>query len=425
MKTYLGISRDHSASMRSISRFAARDYNQLIADVHASSVAENIETVVSVVKYGVGYSGFIKSELINCNIKNVPAIAESHYVTDGSSTPLFDSIWELIEQLESVPDAGNPDVNFLVMAVTDGEDNSSKEWKRKLVDKIRQLQATDHWTFVFRVPKGYGKELNRMGIPIGNILEWEQTEQGVQKSTVATTEAVGSFFRNTSSGTRSTSTFYNTDLSGVSSVKIKAALVDISSEVSIWDVLPISDGRGIREFCEMYLTGPMKIGSAFYQLMKSEKAVQDYKQICILDKKSGSVYSGAAVRDLLGLPYSGAVKIVPGNHGAYEIFVQSTSVNRKLVKNTKVLYWDAVGRQISSQSTPSTKQISAPVSVPVPPAPVNKPIHSVQYIGGYIKGFEAGKLQLSHNISNPVYEYDKGYFAGYKDGRGKKKRLYK
>jgi hypothetical protein len=72
--------------------------------------------------------------------------------------------------------------------------------------------------------------------------------------------------------------------------------------------------------------------------------VHDYKQIIIRDKKTGAVYSGAEARNLLGLPHNGNVKIIPGNHGAYDVFVQSTSVNRKLPVGTQVIYWSKVGQ---------------------------------------------------------------------------------
>jgi len=45
---------------------------------------------------------------------------------------------------------------------------------------------------------------------------------------------------------------------------------------------------------------------------------------------------------LLGLPEVGSVAVNPGDHGNFNIFVQSTSVNRKLVAGTKALYWAQV-----------------------------------------------------------------------------------
>ncbi len=101
--------------------------------------------------------------------------------------------------------------------------------------------------------------------------------------------------------------------------------------------------RTIREFCEQKTKKPFLKGAAFYELIKPEKEVQDYKQIVIRDRTTGSVYAGANARHLLGLPDYGTVKLVPGDHSKYDVFVQSTSTNRKLTPHTRVLYFPDVG----------------------------------------------------------------------------------
>jgi hypothetical protein len=77
------------------------------------------------------------------------------------------------------------------------------------------------------------------------------------------------------------------------------------------------------------------MGSAFYELVKPEK-VQGKKQVMIRERQSGKVYSGHEARQLLNLPpYE--VKVAAVDHPNYDIFVQSTSVNRKLVPGQEVI----------------------------------------------------------------------------------------
>jgi hypothetical protein len=111
---------------------------------------------------------------------------------------------------------------------------------------------------------------------------------------------------------------------------------NITAEVTFWDV---RKDCTITDFVERKLNHTMTRGTAFYQLMKPEKAVQEYKKICIRNKKSGAVYTGVEARELLHLPTSGTIRLVPGNHGEFDIFVQSTSTNRKLIAGTELLYW--------------------------------------------------------------------------------------
>lgn len=335
MKNYIGISRDHSRSMTNIAQAAGRDYNETIEAIRESASEHNIDTIVSVVKCGVGYHGDIERAVVISNVSVLQPIDK--YVTDGGSTPLFDSVGDLIEQFESLPDADSPGVTFVIMAITDGEDNSSRRWTgQRLSTKMSQLMKTDRWTFVFRVPRGTKAGLVRMGIPSGNILEWEQTDRGIEQSTVATRSAVKDFYHGLSSGTTGTGKFYP-NLDTVSLTEVKSALVDVSDQVDVYIVGPENDGVEIRDFVEAQGLIYVK-GCAFYQLSKTE-SVQSYKQIAIRDKMSGAVYAGVAARNLIGLPAQGDVKLAPGQHGQYEIYVQSTSFNRKLSDGTNVMVW--------------------------------------------------------------------------------------
>lgn len=339
MKQYIGISRDHSGSMFALKQAAMKDYNDSIAAIKAASSSNNIDTIVSVVKCGVG-SGVVAQEVTNSNVQVLQPLR--FYNAEGQ-TPLFDSVGMLIDMLRSAPDINDPNVSFLIMAITDGEENYSRYWSSaKLADQIKILQSTDRWTFVFRVPNGYKKQLVDLGIPGGNIQEWDTTERGLREGSVQTQDAFKNYYAARSTGVRSTDSFY-ANLGSVSQSQMQAVMTDISITVKIWPVR--TGGSMIRPFVEKQLGHGMTLGAAFYQLNKPEKAVQSYKQIIIRDKQTGSVYAGVAARELLGLPTAGTIKLAPGDHGNYEIYIQSTSVNRKLIAGTNVLYWDQAIRQ--------------------------------------------------------------------------------
>ena len=76
-------------------------------------------------------------------------------------------------------------------------------------------------------------------------------------------------------------------------------------------------------------------GSAYYQLTKPE-TIQEYKKICIRDRNTNKVYSGSNARSILGFP-NGAIRVKPENLGKFNIFIQSTFVNRKVVPGTSIL----------------------------------------------------------------------------------------
>ncbi len=249
MKQYIGISRDHSASMRGIGPAAMDDYNQNIAAIKTASIREDIDTIVSVVECGSGRLGEVRRAVVNSGVSMLKKLTT--YVTDGSGTPLFDSVLDLISILETVPDSKESDVSFLIMVITDGFENSSKPGAAsRLSEKIRQLQATDRWTFVFRVPYGNKASLTRLGIPAGNVQEWDGvSEKSIRETSVVTTRSVSNYFTARSAGVRGTDKFY-ADLAGVSTRQVKGTMTNISKEVRIFPVSRFNDGDQIREFVQ-------------------------------------------------------------------------------------------------------------------------------------------------------------------------------
>ena len=332
MKQYIGISRDHSGSMAYLAKNAMKDYNSNIEGIKEGSNENGIDTVVSVVECGIGYGAINRFAVTNSSVNSLKPLTT--YETTGNRTPLFDSVGLLVEQLKKVPDSEDPSVSFLVMVITDGQDNSSVKFSgESLGREIRKLQGTDKWTFTFRVPKGYKENLVRLGIPEWNILEWEQTSAGFERATVQTRAAVKSYYSARATGQTATTRFY-ADLDNVPMYKIKEELDDISKEARFFEVKRTSS---IRDFIE-YKVGSYELGKSFYQLTKPEK-LQGNKLIAIRAKSTGKVYAGDAARNLMNLPVGGEIKLYPKNSLDFDIFVQSTSTNRKLLPRTEVLYW--------------------------------------------------------------------------------------
>lgn len=342
MKSYIGLSRDHSASMRGIARYAGQDYNTKIDAIKEASIENKQNTIVSVVECGSGHTSLVKRVVVNSDVNALEHITD--YRADGHGTPLFDSVGDLIEQFQSVPDRNDENVSFLVMAITDGYENRSVRYNADTISrKIRELTATDRWTFVFRVPRGHASRLSRLGIPEGNILEWDQTQAGVETAAKHDSAAFTQYFKTRSTGATSVDKFYS-NLSEVSSKDVEANLTDISQEVTIWPVSKAEDGFAIRDFVEGRLKGDKMLkGAGFYQLTKTEKKVQEYKKILIRDRNTEAVYYGQSAKQLMGVPARGDFRLAPGDHSHYDIFIQSTSVNRKLKTGTSLVYWPDVG----------------------------------------------------------------------------------
>lgn len=123
---------------------------------------------------------------------------------------------------------------------------------------------------------------------------------------------------------------------------LRASLLPVGESRYIELSVPSSKKRQtIREFVESRGNAYI-VGQAFYQHTKSE-TISNKKKLILKCRETGRLYTGPCVRRMLGLtkevsdwniqPSSLDVRVTQDFH----VFVQSTSVNRVLVGNTKLL----------------------------------------------------------------------------------------
>jgi len=109
-----------------------------------------------------------------------------------------------------------------------------------------------------------------------------------------------------------------------------------AADFSRFQVLEVERDCDIRGFVEA--NGLIfKKGRGFYEFTKTV-TIQDYKEVIAQDPSTGEVFEGDTARELLGIPVGRTANVRPTPGCRFKGFVQSTSVNRKLLKNTKFLY---------------------------------------------------------------------------------------
>jgi hypothetical protein len=233
------------------------------------------------------------------------------------------------------------------MLTTDGRDEHSKRETESSIQRIMdELNGTDRWTFVFRVPKNEVQRLMNMGIPEGNLLAWDQSAKSVANTEQQTTSAFTEYFSGRAKGMTSTKRFF-ADLAEVKVGDVREALSDVRSEISFLPVSGTEHDEAIRDFVERRTGDKMLKGAAFYQLTKGELKVQDYKLMAVRSKTTGEVFASKnadEIRGALGLP-THSTKMSPSDLGDWDLFIQSTSTNRKVVGGTDLLYWPSVGKR--------------------------------------------------------------------------------
>jgi len=137
---------------------------------------------------------------------------------------------------------------------------------------------------------------------------------------------------------RSTSEMYGT-LLGSAAPKTKYKVADLAAvPAGRFQVLDVEKDATIKDFVEDN-GAVFKKGRGFYQFTKRE-TVQAGKEVVLVDKLTGDMFSGAKAREMIGAAPGVTVNVSPGEGSlkGYDAFIQSTSVNRRLKGGTKFLY---------------------------------------------------------------------------------------
>ena len=109
-------------------------------------------------------------------------------------------------------------------------------------------------------------------------------------------------------------------------------LVPVSS--SRFQILDVDDRVDIKTFVQLNSL-VFKAGRGFYEFTKPEK-ISDKKEVVLVDKVSGDMYTGPEACRMIGAGAAGRIK--PNALEKWRVFVQSTSYNRVLMPNTGFLY---------------------------------------------------------------------------------------
>lgn len=247
----------------------------------------------------------------------------------NATTALIDATLLSLRDLASLPTKYG-DHAFLQYVITDGGNNVNNHLAPRLKVAIQSLD--DNWTVACLVPDTTGvADAKRFGFPADSIDKWNtQSSRGLEEVGQQFTRNMDSYFAMRANGVRGSKSFFKLDSSFIT----KRELTPLSD--TSYAVYPVRRGNpSIKDFVESWTSRPYVLGSAYYQPTKPVE-IQAYKSILVQDVKTGKVYEGDNLRQLLGLP-DHTVKVNPGDHDKWRIFVQSTSVNRKLYPDTFVL----------------------------------------------------------------------------------------
>lgn len=192
-KTHIAIALDSSGSMS----FGGKKEAAIAAfNEQVKTIQENAEkggdTFVSLILFGHAMNTV---EVIKDRVpaEDLDELTEEDY-TPTANTPFRDAIGLAIATLEAEDDP-EEDVSFLVVTISDGLENASREWgPQTLANKVHELQDTDRWSFVTLVGEGIDMtEVDNLGLPLGNIGQFKNNAQGLRGASLTMSAGTESY----------------------------------------------------------------------------------------------------------------------------------------------------------------------------------------------------------------------------------------
>lgn len=318
---------DGSGSMASLKNHVITIADQLVETLAEKSKETDQETRVSL--YVFEDRGDIQCHTFDKDVLRMPSL-KGLYRTVGQ-TPLIDATLKSVDDLKQTAVLYG-DHAFLIYVLTDGAENASTNKAATLEAAIKKLE--DNWTLACFVPNNASaSEAKRWGFPNENVQIWEASQKGLREVGETITRTVSSYYTMRSQGVRGSRNLFTMDLGKLSTTKLAKKLKPLN--FGQYRLLDVKQDTPIAEFIETELRRPYKLGEGYYQLVKPEK-VQAQKGVAIFHKKKYELYAGDAARQMIGLP-DYEVKVGPEFNQDFDIFIQSTSTNRKLLAGQKLV----------------------------------------------------------------------------------------
>lgn len=387
---------DASASMDHLAEKVIEVADRQVAALASNSQQYKQETRISIWVFSDPHN--IECVVWDMDVLRLPSIAE--FYQPSGNTALIDATLKSIEDLGTVSQIYG-DHSFLMFVWTDGEENRSVVKDPAVLSrKINSLP--DNWTVAALVPNIQGVAMaKRFGFPAGNIQIWDaSTAQGMEEASDTITRAHTNYMEaRATSGLRSTTSLFDMSSSAVNAATIQAAgLAPLdTSEYILTTVVYGSGFRDGDDWISTYTTNVLGhqyvAGRGYYQLTLAPVKVQVQKDIAIVEKKSGKVYTGKNARALLGLPDM-VVTLRAEQNPDYDIFIQSTSPNRKLLHGQKYLYLTPQATYVRGQHglPPASVAKAAPKVAKMPLNPRKTSFSAV-----------AVSKKVRVDLTNPVY----------------------
>jgi uncharacterized protein YegL len=237
-KTYVAIILDKSGSMSSVRKQAVQDYNEQIQQMKENAKEQEIKACL------LTFNGSVFEHTWLEDVSTLEEATVESYIPNGG-TAMYDALGHAVSKLQdTVTDKDDENVAFLIITISDGEENSSRHYNsEKLRTMISGCQETNRWTFTYMgCSEDYLKKVSKeTNIPLDNMAVWSNSSvEAASLGLSSKTMRSANYFSKRASGQSVADGFYS-DVKGLCANYDPNAVVNSNTNPVIGNPTPVVD----------------------------------------------------------------------------------------------------------------------------------------------------------------------------------------
>lgn len=207
-KTFVTFVIDASGSMMGVQEATISGFNEQLDTIRAM---EGPDHEVLVTLYSFSDPSKIHRILDRVKAGKVKNLSKDSYVC-GGNTALLDAMGLAISHTQESPGLSDPTAAALMVIITDGEENSSREIRNRdtIKNKVAELEATGKWTFTYMGVGNLDDISSGFGFSKGNITQFAHGIQGMASNVAMASAGLASYATSRAVGMTSVKNFYDT-----------------------------------------------------------------------------------------------------------------------------------------------------------------------------------------------------------------------
>jgi hypothetical protein len=183
---YVGFLLDETGSMQSIESATVSGFNEYIKSLKDKKIPTEFH-----------FSRFNTDKYTSEHEKDVNNVKDLTDYKPAAMTNLYDSIARIVKDIEAHTVKGN----VLVVVMTDGAENASREFDRTKIFDLIKRKEKDGWTFLYLgANQDAWQQGAMMGTQTANTVNFTADAAGIKTAFYAASSATSSYSMNTRSG---------------------------------------------------------------------------------------------------------------------------------------------------------------------------------------------------------------------------------